>query len=156
MTCCFFGHRDAPDSIAPQLEKMLRQIIEHEGVTRFLVGCQGNFDRMVARILSHLQTEYSHIRCYIVLCYIPEKSNITYPLETLYPEVLANIPKRFAIDKRNRWMLNQSDMVIAYVCSSAGCSARYLSIAEKRQKCCINLAKQPPLDQMPKEYRSIL
>ena len=156
MTYCFFGHRDTSASVAPQLEQTLRKIIEADASARFLVGHQGCFDRIVASLLATLKSEFPQIRCYIVLYRMPEKTNEVYPLETLYPEELASVPKRFGIDKRNRWMLKQSDAVIAYVISSVGNSARYLSIAEKGKKICINLAKNAVLDQMLKKTSLIL
>ena len=156
MTCCFFGHRDTPDCIAPHLEQAVRQVIEQNGITRFLVGHQGSFDRIVIRVLSHLQAEYPQIRCYIVLYRMPENTCLEYPLETLYPEVLAGIPAKFAIDRRNQWMLAQSSAVISFVRFSTGCSKRYLSMAEKSAKICINLANFHSIDQITKESCSIL
>ena len=43
-------------------------------------------------------------------------------------------PKRFAISWRNRWMLDRSDHVIAYVTRSWGGAAQFAELAKKRGK----------------------
>ena len=140
MTCCFFGHRDTPSHIADQLTPLLRRLIEETGVTRFLVGKEGAFDRMVASALAQLKKEHPSVRCYIVLAYMQKNQSEPLPLETIYPEGLESVPKRFAIDRRNRWMLKQSDIMVCYVRNSIGNAARYLEIAKKNGKTVLNLA----------------
>ena len=131
MTCCFFGNRDTPSHIADQLTPLLRRLVEETGIDLFLVGKEGTFDRMVALALAQLKKEHPTGRCYIVLAYMPKNQSEPLALETLYPEGLENVPKQFAIDRRNRWMLKQSDMTVCYVRNSIGNAARYLEIAQK-------------------------
>ncbi len=50
--CCFIGHRDAPDSIAPALSAAVERHIVDYGVTDFSVGNYGAFDRMAARTVT--------------------------------------------------------------------------------------------------------
>ena len=150
MTCCFFGHRDAPDSIASHLEQILRQMIEANNITQFLVGHQGNFDRVVTRVLAKLQKEYPQIRCYIVLYRLPTKSSVEYPLETLYPEEIATVPPLFGIDRRNRWMLGCSDMIVAYIKSELGHASTYLRVAKKQGKSYVNIADSTSFDKSVK------
>ena len=47
-SCFFIGHREAPESIYPELAQTVEQLIE-QGVTDFYVGHYGNFDRLAAR-----------------------------------------------------------------------------------------------------------
>lgn len=142
MTCCFFGHRDTPSHIADRLRILLPQLVTKKQMTRFLVGNEGAFDRMVAAALAELKKEHPEIRCYIVLAYIPQKQSEPLPLETIYPEGLERVPRRYAIDRRNRWMLKQSEMVVGYVCTSIGGAARYFEIAKKNGKELIRLADE--------------
>ena len=44
--CCFTGHRDAPEEIAPILTEAIEQHIAEYGVTEFLISSYGNFDRL--------------------------------------------------------------------------------------------------------------
>ncbi len=59
--------------------------------------------------------------------------------DSIYPEGLEMVPKRFCIDKRNRWMLNRADYVVTYISRSVGGAAKYSEIALKSGKNIINL-----------------
>ncbi len=96
---------------------------------------------MVRRQLKLLQQEYD-IQYFVVLAYRPCKKNDYEDYsDTIYPEKLAGIHPRYAICKRNEWMVQKSDYVIAYVTLSVGCAAKYKALAEKKQKIVINLAE---------------
>ena len=41
MTCTFFGHRDFPREMMPNLRAQIVHLIENRGVTQFYVGNQG-------------------------------------------------------------------------------------------------------------------
>ena len=141
MTCTFFGHRDAPERIRGRLHDVLTDLIENRGADTFCVGSQGRFDEMVLYELKKLSESYPHIRYSVVLAYMPgksDKSGIIDHSETVYPDGLENVPRRFAIDKRNRLMIEWSDTVITYVCSPGG-AAKYKEIAERKGKRIIEL-----------------
>lgn len=55
-------------------------------------------------------------------------------------EGLENAPRKFAISKRNRWLIEHCDTVIAYVKYSTGGAAQFKELAEKKQKWIINIA----------------
>ena len=141
MTCCFFGHRDTPSYIADQLLPLLCRLVEERKIDLFLVGNEGAFDRMAASALAELKKEHPSVRCYTVLAYMPKAQSKPLALKTIYPECLECVPKRFAIDRRNRWMIKQSDMVICYVRTSISNSARYVETAKNDGKTVLNLAE---------------
>lgn len=58
---------------------------------------------------------------------------------TLYPGGLEGAPPRFAIARRNAWMLQQADWVIVYVSRSVGNAASLQARAERSGKAVINL-----------------
>ena len=134
MTVCFFGHRDAPQSLQPILHALLVDLIEQESADRFYVGNHGSFDALVRDPLRALQAVYPQITYTVVLAYLPSPKR-SLPFEdfsdTVYPEAVASVPKKFAIDRRNRWMLNQSDVAVCYVTRSVGGAAQYRSAAQK-------------------------
>ena len=51
-TCFLIGHRDAPFVIREKLEKAITAAIAEYGVTEFVVGHNGAFDKMAASCLS--------------------------------------------------------------------------------------------------------
>lgn len=139
-TCTFFGHRDCPASIRRALRATLIRLIEQEGVTSFLMGCQGAFDAAAASVLRELWPRYPQINCAVVLAYLPRRAE-AFPLPTLLPEGIERVPGRFAISWRNRWMLEHCDMVVCYVTHSWGGAAKFVQLAKKRGKSVCNLAE---------------
>ncbi len=141
--CTFFGHRDCPSSIKPTLREVLIDLIENHDVDVFYVGQQGAFDAMVQSVLKELILEYSHIRYAVVLERIPGKRNESNPCnhsDTMLPEGIEDIPPRFAIPWRNKWMLERSDYVVTYIMRSWGGAAQFVERAKHLKKTIVNLA----------------
>ena len=144
-TCTFFGHRNTPAGIRSKLHDTLVELIEHDGADTFSVGNQGDFDSMVHKELKALSRVYPHIRYSVVLAYMPEKRSeydITDYTDTVFPEGLETVPRKFAVDRRNNMMLDWSDIVVTYITRSGGGAAKFRELAEKKGKVVINLAQQ--------------
>lgn len=144
MTCTFFGHRNITVEIEPILQSTLINLIENNDVKLFYVGNHGGFDIMVRRVLKKLSEQYD-ISYYVVLAYMPgKKDEFSYEdySDTLMPDGIETVPKRFAISYRNKWMIDQSDYVVTYVTNRiASGAAQFKELAEKRKKIVINLYK---------------
>lgn len=141
MTCTFFGHRDCPSNIYDRVRDTIEELIEHSKVDCFLVGEEGSFDRTVQRALFEIKKKYPQIVCLAVKAYYdPQKKDDPGLLESIYPECLAGVPKRFAIDRRNRYMIERSEVVITYVRTSIGGAAKFVEIAVRKKKRVINIA----------------
>jgi len=140
--CTFFGHRDCPASVAPRLQAVLIDLIEAHAVDTFYVGNQGAFDALVRSALQKLSLEYPHIRYTIVLAYLPQKKTdflLQNFSDTMLPEGIETVPKRFAISWRNKWMVKHTDFVVTYVTHSWGGAAQFAEMAKRRGKTVINL-----------------
>lgn len=141
--CTFFGHRDCQATIKPKLKAAIVELIEQCGVDTFYVGNQGFFDAFVRSILKELTKEYPHIRYAVVMAYMPNTNDdFDYRdySDTMIPEGIERVPRRFAIDWCNKWMLKRCDYVICYVNYSWGGAAKFAELAEKQRKTVINLA----------------
>ena len=138
MTCTFFGHKDTPSDIRDKLRETIIMLIQEKGVTDFYVGNHGNFDKMVLSVLKELSKLYPEIRYAVVLAYLTQQVDEDYS-STVYPEGIEAVPKRFAIDYRNKWMVQQSDFVVVYVHRSIGGAAKFTDIAKRRGVDVINL-----------------
>ncbi len=141
MVCTFFGHRETEQEIVPLLKSTLIDLIENKETTVFLVGNNGNFDTFVRTILKDLSYTYPRIKYFVVLAYRPIEKNKNPSFDfsdTIYPDILANTPKRYAIDRRNRWMIEKSDYVVTYVKYHGG-AAKFKTLAEKRGKVVLDL-----------------
>ena len=141
--CTFFGHRDTPEAIKPKLREAVIELIEHHGVDTFYIGDKGAFDLMAKSIVIELCSVYPHIQYSIVLAYMPQKWSEFDRRDfsdTMLPEGIESVPKRFAISWRNNWMLKHSEHVICYVNHSWGGAAQFVEKAIKQKKAVKNLA----------------
>ena len=142
MTCTFFGHRETPDHLDKRLFSVLQDLIQNHGVDHFYVGNQGNFDSIARRALKKLKSIYPWIRFEVVLAYLPQKKDeVETGVNTRYPEGLENVLKKLAIVYRNRFMLQQADVVVTYVTHTVGGAAKFQELAYKQGKIVINLAQ---------------
>lgn len=151
-TCTFFGHRQCPPDLRPQLRRVLIDFIEDQGVHKFYVGNQGGFDLMVCSVLRELCLEYPSVTYGVVLAHLPikrqeEGENVMDDSHLMFPEGIETVPKRFAIDFRNRWMLKRSDYVVTYVTQPWGETAEYATLAKRMGKRVLNL--DPPSSMGP-------
>ncbi len=141
MTCTFFGHRNAPKEVMIKLNEIIIDLIENERVSNFLVGNQGAFDSMVIRKLIELKEVYP-IRFEIVLAYLPDGKGVVNSendINMIYPEGIERVPKKFAINYRNEWMIKQSDYVVTYVKYDVGGASKFKEYAERKKKNVINI-----------------
>ena len=140
MVCTFFGHKDTPKEIEPTLRSTLIDLIENKNVNVFYVGNIGNFDTMVRRQLEDLSQTYP-IAYHVVLAYLPTEKNKDDNLtNTIYPEGLETVPKRFAISWRNKWMIQQSDIVVTHVTHSYGGAVKFKEMAFRQGKNAIEIS----------------
>ncbi len=147
MIVTFLGHRDAPSEIQPHLERQLTDLIEDYNATCFYVGNNGNFDRLVQYTLQNLSVRYSQISFFIVLAYLPTNhcaSLSSCEIPTIFPEGLEFSHPKYAIAKRNHWMIDHSDCVVAYVSHNFGGASQFLRLAERKKKLIFNLAVPSP------------
>ena len=143
MVCCFFGHSDAPQNIYPQIEAAVEKLIQNGMASEFLVGNQGRFDQMALAVLRSMKEEYPQITYRVVLSYMPRDGRAGSGYadgETLLPEGIECVHPRYAISWRNRWLVEQSDLVICYVTHSWGGAAQFVKLAERKGKEIINIA----------------
>ena len=82
-------------------------------------------------------------RFYVVLAYLPaekEKPRADHDILPDLSEKIENIPPRFAINYRNKSMIEAADIVVTYVKHSWGGAAKYKLLAEKKNRQIIELS----------------
>lgn len=144
--CTFFGHRDCPAAVRPKLRAVLAELIEQYGVEQFYVGRQGAFDAMVRSVLRELAEEYPGISYAVVLERLPGPRDeaVRDFSDTIFPGGLETAPPRFAISRRNEWMLRRADFVVTYVTRPWGGAAQFAEKARRQGKTVRNLAQKCP------------
>ena len=121
-------------------EQIRNNIIDVKLVTCYLGG-YGDFDEICARACRELKQEYDDIEVVYVTPYISlsEQAKIkemqSYGLcdTSIYPPI-ENVPLRFAISKRNEWMMTNADLIIAYVNRSYGGAYKSLQVAKRKKE----------------------
>ena len=143
MTCTFFGHRDCYDVDTENLRYTIENLISL-GVETFYVGNQGYFDRIVFECLLKLKEIYPQLRIFVVLAYLPIAKSIYDPYSgySIYPEGIEIGPPRFAIERRNKWMLEQSDYCLCCVNYSRGGAHKFALQAKRKGLTVINLGSE--------------
>ena len=136
---CFFGHSDTPWSVQPKLREVILDLIDNEEADEFYVGNHGNFDRMVLAVLSEL-SETRAFRFHVVLAYLPAEKEKLRADHSILPDGIENIPPRFAINYRNKFMIEVDDIVVTYVKHSWGGAAKYKLLAEKKNRRVIEIS----------------
>ncbi len=136
--CTFFGHRDCyaldTEKINSAIEKLIGQ-----GIDTFYVGNQGDFDVAVRKCLKALCVKYSHIRYAVVLAYLPTQKDGRDFSDTMYPEGLEAVPPKFAIERRNRWLIAQASHCLCWIDRTWGGAYKFAKLAKHRSLTVINL-----------------
>lgn len=143
--CCFAGHANIfeKEKVKLKLKKEIVNLIEKENTTTFYSGGKGDFDWLCAHVVNELRENYPFIKSYLILAYMPKEKDghkdeaLGLFDGTIYPD-LEKIPRRLAILKRNEWMINNSDFLIAYVEHNWGGAAKTLEYAKKKKDIIIN------------------
>ena len=139
--CTFFGHSDCYSLDETVLKSAIEELI-HKGVDSFYVGNQGYFDGMVYCCLKKLRKLHPHIHLSVVLAYLPTKRCEYLDLsDTIYPEIEGH-PK-FAIERRNRYMIDMANICLCYVNHKWGGAYKFACMAKKRGLTVINLGVIP-------------
>ena len=140
MVCTFFGHRDCYELDDAVLQNAI-EILINNGIDTFYIGNNGRFDDMAFSCLSSLQKTHKNISFSVVLAYLPTKEtqDVEYYAYSLYPEEVEAAPRKFAIERRNAWMLDRSDYCICYVNRTWGGAYKFAHRAKCRGLNVINL-----------------
>ena len=140
-SCFFIGHRYADERIYEKLLAAVDTHISAYGVTDFLVGHYGDFDRMAARAVAEARRVHPGISLTMLLPYYPEDRVISVPPifdGTFYPPGMEFCPKRYAIVRANQYAIEHSDYLIAYV-TGIGKSRDFLDYAKHKGVTICNL-----------------
>ena len=134
-SCFFIGHREASSEVLPALTEAIKQHIEEYGVTEFIVGNYGEFDHMAAKAVIAAKKQHPEITLSMLIPYHPAERPIEPPQgfdNTFYPPGIEKVPRRLAIVRANRYMVDHVDYLIAYAWHPASNARDLLEYANKR------------------------
>lgn len=150
-TVSFFGHRyiDNILKVEEQLEAIIRQLLSEHEYCDFLVGRDGEFDQCVSSTIIRVKKHYRDDNsCHILVLpyarhdYLDNQESF----ENYYDEIeidgeAASAHFKAAFQKRNRSMVDRSDLVIFDVEHNSGGAYQTMQYAIKQNKNIINLAE---------------
>ena len=147
MTITFCGHSNFSfdNTVKEKLRKLLLQEIRKNPACKFYLGGYGDFDSLCLNILKEIKADFPYIELLFITPYLDDNYS---KLETaklyydgiIYPP-LENVLRRFCISKRNEWMVDEADLVIAFVKYSWGGAAKTLEYAKRKKVEFFNLAE---------------
>ena len=136
---CMFGHRsfDKHLRIDKYLTRTLREMMTDNFVEVY-VGRNGEFDIYATSVLKRLQKDIGRENSEII-CVLPYTNKdidlfARYYDSIIIPECLNNTHPKNAITKRNKWMVENTDLVICYVENKCGGAYNALKYAERLGK----------------------
>ena len=140
-SCFFIGHREASEEIYPVLHAAVEQHIVEYGVTEFFVGHYGGFDRLAALAVKEAKRFYPEVKLTLLLPYHPAERPISTPDgfdSTFYPpgmeSIPRKIPRKIAIVRANRYVVDHVDYLIAYAWHPASNARELVEYARRREK----------------------
>lgn len=150
VTCIFAGHREVYQSnIAVQIEVEIERLLQADREITFLTGGMGQFDSMGIGAVQAAKRRHpdKRITLALVLPYMSARLNADREYYQRFDQII--IPEeaevshyKAAIQIRNRWMVNQADIVVAYICRGFGGALATVRYAQKQGKPVINLAEK--------------
>ena len=147
MVITFFGHSNykPEENDEMQLLNLLEDISKGEEI-EFYLGGYGNFDGFAKSCAKLYKKTHPNAKLIFITPYLgkwlddrKESLEKEYD-EIVYPNIENALPK-FAISKRNEWMVNQADYIIGYVQTHYGGAYNALLYAHKHKKAYTNLYK---------------
>ncbi len=148
MVVTFFGHSEyiRNELDEQRVMSLLSELIGVNPVS-FYLGGYGNFDEFARGCAVKYKENHPGATTILVTPYITlnyQKNHLEYQKHRydsiLYPE-LENVPPKFAIAQRNKWMVKNADIVIAYVTHTWGGAYKAYKYAQSLNKHVINIAK---------------
>lgn len=136
-SCFFIGHREASYEIFPGLKEAVEKHIAEYGVTEFIVGHYGGFDRLAAKAVIAAKQMHPEITLSLLLPYHPAERPIEKPEgfdNTYYPPGMEKVPRKIAIVRANRYIVDHVDYLIAYAWHPASNAKSLVEYTQKREK----------------------
>jgi len=150
-TVCFSGHRNIPASEYPRMEALLVQAIDAQltkDFSRFICGGALGFDTLAAQAVLAARAYNPQVKLVLALPYKGQYKSWLPADQTLYLEICARADEVHYIAEaytpacmlaRNRFMVDRSDLLLAYCSKPSGGTAYTVQYAIKSNVPWINL-----------------
>ena len=137
--CCGFGHRNVFENISSKLDNAVEEAIT-QGCEIFYTGAMGDFDSLFSSAVRSAKKVYPYIKLICVKPYFTNDINTDKDYyaalydDIIIPDELAGIHPKAAIKARNRWIIDNSDIVLIYTVRNFGGAYEAKRFAERNGK----------------------
>lgn len=141
---CGFGHRNVFENISDKLDQTIESAVQ-QGCEIFYTGAMGDFDSLFSSAVRRAKKTFPYIKLICVKPYFTNDINTNRDYyaafydDVVIPDVLAGVHYKAAIKARNRWMIDNSDIVIVHTIRNYGGAYDALKYAERKSKCIIKI-----------------
>ncbi len=145
-SCFFIGHRDTPEKLLYALEQTVERHITEYGVTEFYVGQHGRFDALAVQAVANAKQRHPAVTLTLLLACHPAEQTVAVPEyfdDIFYPPGMESVPRRFAIDRANRYMIAHCDCLIAYAWQPGGSAVKFLQFAQRQPHLAVTTLARP-------------
>lgn len=141
-TAIFIGHNECYGADKEKVKNTIRTLVK-KGVTVYMSGGQGGFDRLCAGCVYELKNEYPQLRNYLVIPY-PNFNVFNRDIfdSVIYPDGFEKYSFKAAIPARNRYLVDNAHYAVCYVTHSWGGAAKTFEIAKSKKLVIINLGEE--------------
>ena len=115
-TCAFLGNANILDvkGTADKIRQSAVDLITQKQVDTFFVGTKGEFEILAHKIIEQVKCDYPEIKIMLVIAYAQDLEKCSYNFDDFYYPPKSELGyKRWGIAKRNEWIIEQTDYIIA-------------------------------------------
>lgn len=147
MIVTFCGHRNVSDNaiitdrLTDAITNLFLEATTDNVPISFYCGGYGEFDRLAENVIDRVRNNFPNTRCekifvtpYITQSYQYRNEQMKRRFNDIIYPPIENVPYRYAIIRRNEWMIDSADIIIACVKYSWGGAARTLEYARRKRK----------------------
>ena len=151
--CCFTGHRKMPPNIADEIRRRLictvDRLYTEEGITTYYAGGAQGFDALASEVVIERRAVLSDMRLVVVVPYAEQAAWWSPNEKARYQRIregandvicLAERYYRGCMQRRNRYLVDHSDVCVCYLTQPTGGTAYTVEYARKQGVPVFNLA----------------
>ena len=147
MIVTFCGHSEF--DCTEEYEKRILEVLEEyvgDSPAQMYLGGYGGFDEFAYRCCREYKKTHPKISLIFITPYLTEsyqQNRLSFEKEKydeiIYPEI-EDVPLRFAITYRNKWMIERADLVVCGITHDWGGAYKSYAYAKQKNKRIINIA----------------
>ena len=150
--CCFTGHRKILPALSDGLQKKLAQTIDRlyneKHITTYYVGGAQGFDTLASEAVIERRAEIAYLRLVVAMPHAKQAARWSAEDQSRHKRILdaadeviclAEHYYRGCMQRRNRYLVDHSDVCVCYLTERTGGTAYTVKYAKKRGLSIVNL-----------------